>query len=112
MISTEAGELLSLCTALRYLEMSLDAISSNLGASSGGGYRDLDAEEFTRHLCSVLRSGRSESRAGITHLVLRKSANMYLTQQRPRYILMHLAEALEGNESLVRLLGPFRFLQL
>ena len=113
MISTEAGELLSLCTALRYLEMSLDAISSNLGASSGGGYRDLDAEEFTRHLCSVLRSGRSEStRAGITHLVLRKSANMYLTQQRPRYILMNLAEALEGNESLVRLLGPFRFLKL
>jgi hypothetical protein len=79
--------------------MSLDASSSNLGAS--GGYRDLDAEEFTRHLCSVIRTGR----VGITHLVLRKATNVYLTQQRPRYVLMHLAEALEGNESLVRCLG-------
>lgn len=86
--------------------MSLDACPSNLGVS-GGGYRDLDAEEFTRHLCSVIRTGRSEeSRVGISHFVLRKSANVYLTQQRPRYILGHLAEALEENESLVRLLGP------
>ncbi|KIJ98398.1 hypothetical protein K443DRAFT_680829 [Laccaria amethystina LaAM-08-1] len=101
-ISAEAGELLSLCTALRYLEMSLDASSSNLGAS--GGYRDLDAEEFTRHLCSVIRTGR----VGITHLVLRKATNVYLTQQRPRYVLMHLAEALEGNESLEHVELAFR----
>ncbi len=52
-----------------------------------GDVRDLDAEEFCAALAEM---------TALTHLVVRKPCNVYLTQPRPRYVLGALAEAMHS----------------
>lgn len=84
----EAGELLQLCSnSLRFLDITLD---TSLALTSR--VRDLDAEDFSRGLFKI---------ESLTHIVVRKPGNVYLTQSKPAYVLSQLAKAVEGWEQLV-----------
>ena len=94
-IWAEGGELLQLChTRLETLDIILDTMAVAPGVQ--GDVRDLDAEEFCAALTEM---------TALTHLVVRKPCNVYLTQPRPRYVLSALAEAMHSWDKLVRL--PF-----
>ena len=84
----EAGELLQLCSNnLRLLDITLDtslALTARL--------RDLDAEDFCRGLFKI---------NSLTHIVVRKPGNVYLTQSKPVYVLSQLAKAVERWDQLV-----------
>lgn len=92
-IWAEGGELLQLCHArLETLDIILDTMPVAPGVH--GDVRDLDAEEFCAALADM---------TALTHLVVRKPCNVYLTQPRPRYVLAALAEAMLAWNELVRL---------
>jgi len=107
----EAGALFDLCSrhaSLRVLDMTLDGPSlatvglwrtrprNNLRVQ----YEELDfIEEFCKHLDKL---------ASITHLRIRKSNNVYLTQAKPRRFLSNLAKATIAWKDLV--CGSFSFL--
>ncbi|CAA7257500.1 unnamed protein product [Cyclocybe aegerita] len=79
----EGGELLELCgPGLRMLDIALDI--TQLCPATQGIVRDLDAEDFCEGLKEI---------KGLTHLVVRKPNNVYLTQPKPRYVLAELAKA-------------------
>ncbi|KAJ3514510.1 hypothetical protein NLJ89_g2332 [Agrocybe chaxingu] len=79
----EGGELLELCgPGLRMLDIALDV--TQLCPATQGIVRDLDAEDFCEGLKTI---------KGLTHLVVRKPNNVYLTQPKPRYVLAELAMA-------------------
>ncbi|KAF8154526.1 hypothetical protein B0H34DRAFT_526740 [Crassisporium funariophilum] len=87
----QGGELLRLCRhGLKTLDLTLDA--PQLAPSVHGNVRDLDAEEFCEGLKAISRS--------VTHIVLRKSNNVYLTQAKPRFVLMEVAKAIQYWDQL------------
>ncbi|KAF8962134.1 hypothetical protein BDZ97DRAFT_1759534 [Flammula alnicola] len=83
-IWADAGELLRLCNVnLKMLDITLD--TTQLSPGVHGHIRDLDAEEFCEGLKEV---------TSLTHIVIRKPNNVYLTQPKPRYVLSEVAKAM------------------
>ncbi|KAF9044258.1 hypothetical protein BJ165DRAFT_188860 [Panaeolus papilionaceus] len=85
----EGGELLRLCgDSLKFLQVNLD-VTPGLGTNPAlllhSTIRDLDAEEFCDGLQYV---------SGLTHLVVSKLNNVYLTHFKPKYVLAEISRAL------------------
>lgn len=90
----EGGELLSMCNNnLKMLDITLDVTQLTVGLNSNSYIRDLDAEDFCEGLKDITSS--------LTHLVLRKSNNVYLTQPKPKYVLGEIAKAMRHWDNLV-----------
>jgi len=101
-IWADAGELLCLCgNNLKLLDIHLD--TTHLPQPVNSYIRDLDAEDF----CEGLKGVKS-----LTHLMVRKSSNVYLTQPRPRQVLFELAKAVQEWDELVRGYTLFKVLLL
>ncbi|KDR79205.1 hypothetical protein GALMADRAFT_223443 [Galerina marginata CBS 339.88] len=83
-IWAEGGELLQLCSSsIRLLDITLD--STQLAPRVSGHVRDLDAEDFVEGLHEL---------SSLTHIVIRKPTNVYITQPKPRYVLSAVANAM------------------
>ncbi|KAF9479120.1 hypothetical protein BDN70DRAFT_932791 [Pholiota conissans] len=94
----EAAELLQMCSAnLKTLDLTLDVPQLSLAVQ--GNMRDLDAEEF----CEALKDVKA-----LTHIVIRKPGNVYLTQPKPRYVLFEVAKAMNGWNDLEHATLSFR----
>ncbi|KAF8815530.1 hypothetical protein BYT27DRAFT_7079768 [Phlegmacium glaucopus] len=92
-IWAEGGELLSMCsTNVKMLDITLDVTQLAPGVNPNRDVRDLDAEDFCQGLKDVTKS--------LTHLVLRKSNNIYLTQPKPKYVLAEIAKAMRNWDNL------------
>jgi len=91
-IWADAGELLRLIhNGLSMLDLTLDV--TQLSPRTRGQVRDFDAEEF----CDGLKEVTS-----LTHIIIRKPNNVYLTQPKPRYVLSEIAKAMQCWPNLVR----------
>lgn len=92
-IWAEGGELLSMCgNNIKMLDITLDVTQLAPGVYAHRE-RDLDAEDFCDGLKDITSS--------LTHLVLRKSNNVYLTQPKPRHVLGEIAKAMRHWDNLV-----------
>ena len=93
-IWAEGGELLSMCNGnVKMLDITLDVTQLAPRVNPNRDVRDLDAEEFCVGLKDITKS--------LTHLVLRKSNNIYLTQPKPKYVLGEIAKAMRAWDNLV-----------
>ncbi|PPQ88177.1 hypothetical protein CVT25_005142 [Psilocybe cyanescens] len=82
-IWAEGGEIFRMCSgSIRFLDLTLD--STQLSGASGP-IRDLDAEEFCEGLKEL---------AALTHIVVRKPNDVYITRPKPQYVLSEIANAM------------------
>jgi hypothetical protein len=82
-----AGELLYRCrNHLNFLDITLDSVLNTQG-------HDPDAEEFCRGLHQL---------ESLTHIVVRKPHNVYLTRPKLQYVLSEMARAIHSWPDLVR----------
>jgi hypothetical protein len=94
-IWADGGELLHRCNYnLRTLDLTLDV--AQLSPAVRAPIRDIDAEEFCKGLTEI---------TSLTHIVVRKPGNVYLTQPKPRAVLLELAEAMQSWNELVRFIS-------
>ncbi|KAF8192947.1 hypothetical protein BJ912DRAFT_1093804 [Pholiota molesta] len=97
-IWADGGELLHRCNYnLRTLDLTLDV--AQLSPAVRAPIRDIDAEEFCKGLTEI---------TSLTHIVVRKPGNVYLTQPKPRAVLLELAEAMQSWNELEHADIPFR----
>lgn len=89
----EGGELLSMCNNVKLLDITLDVTQLAPGVNPNRNVRDLDAEDFCEGLKHINQS--------LTHLVLRKSNNVYLTLPKPKFVLAEIAKAMRNWDNLV-----------
>ncbi|KAH9475855.1 hypothetical protein JR316_0011415 [Psilocybe cubensis] len=88
-IWAEGGEILRMCEgSIKFLDITLD--STQLSGASGP-IRDLDAEEFCEGLKEL---------TALTHIVIRKPNDVYITRPKPRYVLSEIAKAMNSWEHL------------
>lgn len=101
-IWAEGGELLSMCNInIKMLDITLDVTQLTPGVDANRDVPDLDAEDFCEGLKGISKS--------LTHLVLRKSNNVYLTQPKPKYVLGEIAKSMRNWDNLVCDHAPFSF---
>ena len=87
----DGGELIAMCSnSIKMLDITLDMTQL---VNANRDVRDLDAEDFCEGLKHITQS--------LTHLVVRKPNNVYLTQTKPKYVLGEIAKAMRNWDNLV-----------
>jgi len=81
-----------MCNNIKLLDITLDVTQLAPGVNPNRNIRDLDAEDFCQGLKYITQS--------LTHLVLRKSNNVYLTLPKPKYVLAEIAKAMRNWDNL------------
>lgn len=89
----EGGELIAMCHSnIKVLDITLDMTLLAPGVIANRDVRDLDAEDFCEGIKHITHS--------LSHLILRKPNNVYLTQPKPKYVLREIAKAMQDWDNL------------
>ena len=89
----EGGELIAMCNRnIKMLDITLDMTQLAPGVNANRDVRDFDAEDFCEGIKYITHS--------LTHLVVRKPNNVYLTQPKPKYVIGEIAKAMRDWDNL------------